>query len=79
MRELSPLIPERTEVLVLISAVHDAAERAINYARSLRAPETRAVFLALDQSRFAFPKKARKNVSRQPFASRFARSRSARM
>jgi amino acid transporter len=43
-----PLPPERTSVLVFISGVHDAAIRALNYARSLRGAETRAVFVALD-------------------------------
>jgi hypothetical protein len=43
-----PLPPERTSVLVFISGVHDAAIRALNYARSLRAAETRAVCVALD-------------------------------
>ena len=43
-----PLIPRRTEVMVFISGVHDASIRALNYARSLRATETRAVYFALD-------------------------------
>jgi amino acid transporter len=43
-----PLIPSRTVALVLVAAVTDPAVRAINYARSLRAQETRAVFFALD-------------------------------
>jgi amino acid transporter len=43
-----PLPPERTSVLVFISGVHDAAIRALNYARSLRGAETRAVCVALD-------------------------------
>jgi amino acid transporter len=46
--ELRPLIPQRTEALVLVSAVHDGTIRAINYARSLRCAETRALFVALD-------------------------------
>jgi len=46
----SSLIPERVEVMVFISAVHDATVRAVNYARSLRMPETRAVFFAMDES-----------------------------
>ncbi|HEV8419780.1 MAG TPA: APC family permease [Actinomycetota bacterium] len=45
-----PLIPERTVALVFVSAAHDPAVRAVNYARSLRANETRAVFFALDPS-----------------------------
>jgi amino acid transporter len=40
------LIPERVVALVFVSAPHDAAVRAINYARSLNAHEVRAVFLA---------------------------------
>jgi amino acid transporter len=44
----SPLIPERTVALVFVAAATDAAIRAINYARSLQATETRAVFFALD-------------------------------
>jgi amino acid transporter len=45
-----PLIPGWTEALVFVSAAHDPAVRAVNYARSLRASETRAVFFALDPS-----------------------------
>jgi amino acid transporter len=48
--EIRPLIPERMEVLVFISRVTSASLRAINYARSLRIPETRAIFFALDAS-----------------------------
>jgi amino acid transporter len=43
-----PLPPERTSVIVFVSSVHDAAVRAVNYARSLRGAETRAVCIALD-------------------------------
>jgi amino acid transporter len=43
-----PLIPGWTAALVFVSAAHDPAVRAVNYARSLRANETRAVFFALD-------------------------------
>jgi amino acid transporter len=43
-----PLIPERIEALVLVSAVHDATVRAVNYARTLKATETRALYVALD-------------------------------
>jgi amino acid transporter len=42
------LIPQRTEAIVLVSAVHDGTIQAINYARSLRCAETRALFVALD-------------------------------
>ena len=44
----STLIPERTVSLVLVSAAHDPAVRAVDYARSLRASDTRAVFFAMD-------------------------------
>ncbi len=47
-KETRPLIPQRTEAIVLVSAVHDGTLRAINYARSLRCHETRALFVALD-------------------------------
>src|SRR6266545_2260419 len=46
----APLIPEWTVALVFVSAAHDPAVRAVNYARSLRANEVRAVFFALDPS-----------------------------
>ena len=46
--ELRPFIPEHMEVLVFVSAVHDASIRAINYARSLKATDTRAVYFAFD-------------------------------
>jgi amino acid transporter len=46
--ETRPLIPEHIEVLVFVAAVHDASLRAINYARSLRATETRAVYFAFE-------------------------------
>ena len=42
------LVPQRTVALVFVSGVHDATVRAVNYARSLQAQETRAVFFALD-------------------------------
>jgi amino acid transporter len=50
MGPTGPLIPERTVALVFVSAAHDPTIRAVNYARSLRATETRAVFFALDPS-----------------------------
>jgi hypothetical protein len=46
--EARALIPERVTALVLVSAANDAAKRAVNYARSLHATETRAVYFALD-------------------------------
>jgi amino acid permease-like protein len=46
--EARALIPAHIEVLVFIAAVHDASIRAINYARSLLAGETRAVYFAFE-------------------------------
>jgi amino acid transporter len=43
-----PLIPARTVALVFISAVHDATVRAVNYAETLEASETRAIYFDLD-------------------------------
>jgi amino acid transporter len=43
-----PLIPARTVTLVFVSAVHDPTIRAVNFAVSLGAPETRAVTFELD-------------------------------
>lgn len=43
-----PLIPQRTVALVFVSAVHDATVRAVNYAVSLGAAETRAVYFDLN-------------------------------
>ena len=43
-----PLIPERTVALVFVSAVHDATVRAVNYAETLEASETRAIYFDLD-------------------------------
>ena len=43
-----PLIPGRSVTLVFVSGVHDAVIRAVNYALSLGAPETRAVTFQLD-------------------------------
>jgi hypothetical protein len=43
-----PLIPERVVALVFAAAPHDASIRAVNYALSLDAHETRAVFLATE-------------------------------
>jgi amino acid transporter len=50
LMEARPLIPNRTVALVFVSSANDAALRALNYARSLRATETRAVFFALDST-----------------------------
>ncbi|MGH2739229.1 MAG: APC family permease [Actinomycetota bacterium] len=41
-------IPERVVALVLLADAHDAAVRAVNYAKTLGAAETTAVFIALD-------------------------------
>jgi amino acid transporter len=43
-----PLIPQRTVTLVFVSGVHDATVRAVNYAQSLGASETRAIYFDLD-------------------------------
>ncbi|HYZ11402.1 MAG TPA: APC family permease [Actinomycetota bacterium] len=43
-----PLIPERVVALVFVASPHDATVRAVNYARTLDAEETRAVFLATE-------------------------------
>ncbi|HYU58455.1 MAG TPA: APC family permease [Actinomycetota bacterium] len=43
-----PLIPTSVTTIVLVASVHDATLRAVNYARSLQATETKAVFISLD-------------------------------
>ncbi|MGZ8613998.1 MAG: APC family permease [Actinomycetota bacterium] len=43
-----PLIPQRTVTLVLLSSVNDVSVRAVNYARTLDATVTRAVYFDLD-------------------------------
>jgi amino acid transporter len=43
-----PLIPQRTVSLVLVSAVNDVSIRAVNYAHSLEATETRAIYFDMD-------------------------------
>jgi amino acid transporter len=43
-----PLIPTRTVALVFVAGVHDGTIRALNYAASLEASETRAVYFDLD-------------------------------
>jgi hypothetical protein len=45
---VEPLLPGRSVTLVFVSAVNDATIRAVNYAASLGAPETRAVTFELD-------------------------------
>jgi amino acid transporter len=46
--DAKPLIPERTVVVAFVSGVNDAAIRALNYAETLEASETRAVYFDLD-------------------------------
>jgi amino acid transporter len=47
-RDSRPLIPRRTVTLVFVSTVNDVTIRAVNYARSLGAAETRALYFDLD-------------------------------
>jgi hypothetical protein len=47
-REIRPLIPARTVALSFVSSVNDATKRALNYAETLEASETRAVYFELD-------------------------------
>ena len=42
------LIPARTVALAFVSAVNDATKRAVNYAETLEASETRAIYFDLD-------------------------------
>jgi hypothetical protein len=46
-----PLIPSHTVAIVFVSGVHDATRRAVNYAMTLEASETRAVHFELDPER----------------------------
>ena len=46
--EMRPLIPARTVALAFVSAVNDATKRAVNYAETLEASETRAIYFDLD-------------------------------
>ena len=43
-----PLIPARTVALVFVASVNDAVKRAVNYAETLEASETRAIYFELD-------------------------------
>jgi hypothetical protein len=43
-----PLIPNRVVALVFVSELNDATIRAMNYASTLRASETRAVYFHMD-------------------------------
>jgi len=47
-RQIRPLIPARTVALSFVSSVNDATKRALNYAETLEASETRAVYFELD-------------------------------
>ena len=46
--DAKPLIPHRTVALVFLSGVNDLTIRAVNYARSLDASITRAIYFDLD-------------------------------
>jgi hypothetical protein len=46
--DAKPLIPQRTVTLVFVASVNDATTRAVNYARTLAAAETRAIYFDLD-------------------------------
>lgn len=46
--DVRPVIPARTIALVFISTVNDATKRAVNYAETLEASETRAIYFELD-------------------------------
>ena len=48
-KEVRPLIPARTVALAFVSTVNDATKRAVNYAETLEASETRAVYFELDR------------------------------
>jgi amino acid transporter len=46
--DAKPLIPQRTVTLVFVASVNDMTIRAVNYARTLTAAETRAIYFDLD-------------------------------
>jgi amino acid transporter len=46
--DITPLIPNRTVALVFVSAMNDLTVRAVNYASTLNAAETRAVYFDVD-------------------------------
>jgi hypothetical protein len=46
--DAKPLIPQRTVTLVFVASVNDMTIRAVNYARTLAAAETRAIYFDLD-------------------------------
>jgi amino acid transporter len=43
-----PFVPNRVEAILFVASVHDGVIRAINYARSLRASDIRAVYFAFE-------------------------------
>jgi amino acid transporter len=43
-----PLIPQRTVTLIFVSSVNEVSVRAVNYAQTLEAVETRAIYFDLD-------------------------------
>ena len=45
---IEPELPRRAVTRVLVSEVHASSVRAVNYARSLGLPDTKAVFFAFD-------------------------------
>jgi amino acid transporter len=47
-RDARPLIPNRVVALVFVSELNDATIRAVNYASTLHASETRAVYFHMD-------------------------------
>ena len=46
--DAKPLIPNRTVTLVFVASVNDVTVRAVNYAQTLAAAETRAIYFDLD-------------------------------
>ena len=46
--DAKPLIPNRTVTLVFVASVNDVTIRAVNYAQTLAAAETRAIYFDLD-------------------------------
>lgn len=46
--DAKPLIPQRTVTLIFVSSVNDVTVRAVNYAQTLEASETRAIYFDLD-------------------------------
>jgi amino acid transporter len=46
--DAKPFVPNRVEAILFVASVHDGVIRAINYARSLRASDIRAVYFAFE-------------------------------